>query len=71
MALRPVMPNTHPTRLVQYMDAFRGEVHRTKQAIKEETDPEKGLVLLEDLAEQVESLTSVVASLALHVSRAK
>lgn len=69
MALQPVNPQTHPTRLVQYMEALRANLHRQAKVIREETDGEKALTHLEDLAHEVENLASVVHSLAGHIAR--
>lgn len=63
MAMNPVHPNTHPQRLQQYMQGFRREMHQTVEAARSETDHDKALGHVRDLADQVEYLGSVVHAL--------
>lgn len=69
MALQPVASNMHPTRLVRYMDALRGDLQSKAKSIREETDPEQALTHLGELADQVDNLASVVQSLTGHIAR--
>lgn len=69
MAIKPVQPNTHPSWLQQYMHANRAEIHSAVEAAKAETDPNRSLEHVRELAEQVEYLNSVVLALVNHVVR--
>ena len=63
MAMIPVHPNTHPQRLQQYMTGFRRDMHQTAEAARKETDPDKALAHVSEMAEQVEYLGSIVLAL--------
>ena len=69
MALENVGPDTHPTWLQRYMQGFRGEMHQAAEAARKETDPEKALAHVSELADHVEYLGSVVTALVNHVAR--
>ena len=56
MAMQPVSPDIHPTRLQRSMHAFRAEMHQTAMAARNEKDPDKALEQVADLADQVEYL---------------
>ena len=69
MALEQVGPDTHPTWLQRYMQGFRSNMHQSAQAARQETDPDKALAHVDELADQVEYLGSVVTALVNHVAR--
>tara|TARA_B100000929_G_scaffold76619_1_gene59784 strand:+ start:559 stop:720 length:162 start_codon:yes stop_codon:yes gene_type:complete len=51
------------------MQGFRREMHQTAEAARNETDPDKALAHVGELADQVEYLGSVVTALVNHVAR--
>ena len=69
MAMKLVEPNTNPGWLQRYMQAFRGDMHQAAEAARNETDPDKALAHVSELADQVEYLGSVVTALVNHVAR--
>ena len=69
MTMKTIAPNTHPSWLQRYMDGLRTEVHYSVEAAKEETDPERALHHVENLANHVETLTSIVHALVNHVAQ--
>ena len=69
MAMEPVGPDTHPSWLQRHMQGFRREMHEAAEAARNETDPEKALAHVGELADQVEYLGSVVTALVNHVAR--
>lgn len=68
MTMKHIAPNTHPSWLQRYMEGFRTEIHHAVESAKEETDPERALHHVENLANHVETLSSIVHALVNHVA---
>lgn len=69
MAMTPVSPDMHPSRLQRHMQGFRREIHQAAQAARAEKNPDKALEHVGELADQVEYLGSVVTALVNHIAR--
>lgn len=69
MAMQPLDPNTHPSWLQRHMQGIRSDMHKAAEAARKETDPDKALDHVGELADQVEYLGSVVTALVNHIAR--
>lgn len=69
--MTPINPDTHPTYLQRYMPTIRQEMRRAAEAIKTAETADELKPQLLALAEQLETLNSVVHALINHVVRSR